>query len=86
MTADAMKERAIGATVLDDGPFPLREHPTSNGDVGKVLRWPTSDAEPDLRNISPMPEHIIEQLADLWCEVLLESLNRHPVHAEPDAA
>lgn len=54
--------------------------------VGKVLRWTASNTNPDRRNIPPMPEHIVEELADLWCAVLLESLRRHPIHAEPDAA
>ncbi len=29
--------------------------------------------------LPPLPEHVIEQLADLWCELLLADLERHPL-------
>jgi hypothetical protein len=27
----------------------------------------------------PLPENVIEQLAELWCEALLANLRRHPI-------
>jgi hypothetical protein len=30
------------------------------------------------RRISPLPELVVEQLSDLWCEALLASLRRDP--------
>lgn len=29
----------------------------------------------------PLPEHVIEALAELWCEALLANLRRHPIEA-----
>ena len=29
--------------------------------------------------VNPLPESVIEQLAELWCEALLANLRRHPV-------
>lgn len=45
----------------------------------KLLPWRARDAAPDERNIPPMPEAMIERLSDLWVEVLLADLERHPV-------
>ena len=28
-----------------------------------------------------LPEDLIEHLAELWCEVLLENMRRHPIEA-----
>jgi hypothetical protein len=31
-----------------------------------------------------MPEELVERLADLWCEVLLANLRRHPIVVPPE--
>ena len=28
----------------------------------------------------PLPEHVVDRLAELWCEALLANLLRHPLH------
>jgi hypothetical protein len=32
----------------------------------------------------PLPESVVEQLAELWCEVFMANLQRHPI--APDRA
>jgi hypothetical protein len=35
------------------------------------------------RIIQPLPEAVIEHLAELWCEALLANLQRHPLTTGP---
>lgn len=37
---------------------------------------PTPAPEPVRR---PLPEAVVEQLAELWCDVLVANLRRHPI-------
>jgi hypothetical protein len=30
----------------------------------------------------PLPDSVIEQLAELWCDVFLANLRRHPIQPE----
>lgn len=50
--------------------------------AGERLRVPVADigsARSEARIMPPLPESIIEQLAELWCEALLANLRRHPL-------
>jgi hypothetical protein len=42
-------------------------------------RQPITDADGEARMMPPLPEPLIEQLAELWCEALLANLRRHPI-------
>jgi hypothetical protein len=39
-------------------------------------------APEELDVLPPLPDAIIEQLAELWCEALLANLRRHPIQPE----
>jgi hypothetical protein len=48
-------------------------------DVSSGPARPDSGAAPDTaRMMPPLPEPVIEQLADLWCELILANLRGHP--------
>lgn len=51
------------------------EHKT----LSVVLDWRPRDSAPRGGSMPPLSEAAIEQLAELWCEVLLENLRRHPI-------
>ena len=36
------------------------------------------------RIMQPLPEDVIERLADLWCEAILANMRRRPLRAEGD--
>lgn len=40
---------------------------------------PQPDATSDMPKRKPLPDAVVEQLADLWCEALLANLQRHPI-------
>jgi hypothetical protein len=61
--------------------------PAAPGRSANVLPWrDRGAAQPRGSNIAPLPEPVIEQLADLWCEVLLESLRRRPIESMQKAS
>ena len=37
------------------------------------------DSKPDVPMRRPLPESVVEKLAELWCEALLANLQRHPI-------
>lgn len=39
---------------------------------------PPPERKPDVTR-RPLPEDVVEQLAELWCEALLANLRRHPI-------
>jgi hypothetical protein len=39
-------------------------------------------APPENVEMPPLPEAVIEQLAELWCEAILSNLRRHPIQPE----
>lgn len=40
-------------------------------------------ASENSRIMPPLPESLIEQLAELWCEALLANIRRHPLPTTP---
>lgn len=41
----------------------------------------TGNREDGARIMRPLPEPAIEQLAELWCDVFMANLRRHPLSA-----
>jgi hypothetical protein len=35
--------------------------------------------DPEARIMTALPDSVVEQLAELWCEALLTNLRKHPV-------
>jgi hypothetical protein len=52
---------------------------TATSGPAKLLPWRIREPATDGGNIPPMPEAMIERLSDLWVEVLLADIERHPV-------
>ena len=62
------------ASVLPDPGLPYGAVKATTPAIPDII--PTQEAPVEPREV---PEAVIEQLAELWCEALLTNLRRHPI-------